>query len=324
MLSSQIGFTDSSIELISGSMSENQPLNPELEREEVSFGDEESIRVLSWSDSMETPTIHDRNGSRKAAGGMGHKWHHHPELELTLVTAGSGVRWVGTSREPFTAPDLVLLGRSLPHTWELVGKTSGFAVQFRDAAHHAPLSNLPEFRAIHSLCQQSECGLLLPISVARRLSRHFRALPSAGGIERLSIFLRILAAIDEVPAEDLATLSTPVDASAVPARHAQSIRRAIHFLGDHFEDPITLEDVLADCQMTKATFSRHFPILTGQSFTEFLQTLRLERFRRLVGKRGRSITEAAFEAGFQNLSHFNKVFKKRYGETPREFLQAAR
>ena len=76
--------------------------------------------------------------------------------------------------------------------------------------------------------------------------------------------------------------------------------------------------------MSRATFSRHFPQFTGQSFTAFLQQFRLEYCRRLLVEGELSISEAAFEAGFQNLSHFNRLFRERWSQTPREFRKGLR
>ena len=76
-------------------------------------------------------------------------WHQHPEVELAWVMAGSGLRYVGDSVEPFQAGDFCLLGSNLPHTWLSPhpaprGPVRSFVVQFDPTRLGDSLFSLPD------------------------------------------------------------------------------------------------------------------------------------------------------------------------------------
>src|SRR5699024_2078508 len=95
-------------------------------------------------------------------------WHYHPEIELTLIRKGRGMRLVGDSVEPFNDGDLVLLGGNLPHYWrsdpiyfqELPGlRIEAVAIHFKEDFWGEQLLGLPEFKHIRELLLLSKRGL---------------------------------------------------------------------------------------------------------------------------------------------------------------------
>lgn len=71
--------------------------------------------------------------------------------------------------------------------------------------------------------------------------------------------------------------------------------------------------------MTPVAFSRFFKLRTGKSLSDYIIYLRLGFAARLLVDSTRSIAEICYECGFNNLSNFNRIFKKKKGCSPKEF-----
>ena len=101
-------------------------------------------------------------------------------------------------------------------------------------------------------------------------------------------------------------------------QHAESpqIARAKAFIGEHQGEDLTLGAVAKSVNMSAFYFCKMFRAATGLTFTDFLAQIRVEKVKRLLLDPQQRISEAAFAAGFQSLSQFNRVFRKVAGEPP--------
>ena len=90
-------------------------------------------------------------------------------------------------------------------------------------------------------------------------------------------------------------------------------------LSGGFRDAITQAEVAQAVGLSPAAFSRMFRRITGGTFTQYLQRLRVSEACRLLIETDRSVTSIAYASGFQNLSHFNRVFREKIGQAPMEY-----
>ena len=71
--------------------------------------------------------------------------------------------------------------------------------------------------------------------------------------------------------------------------------------------------------MTVPAFCRYFKKVTGKTFTQFVNEFRIVHATKLLAENPTSITDICFEIGFNNFSHFNKLFKKFTGKSPLKY-----
>lgn len=262
-----------------------------------------------------------RCSRRRSRGGFPFAWHHHRDYELTLISRGAGRRWVGDRVEDFRAPDLVLVGPDVPHTWEVPAArrdAEAVVVQFAPdwAARFAPL---PEWRAIGALLTRARRGLAFRGRGAAVVTRALLALPARQGADRLAALIAILAQLAAAEARILGGPDAAEAPEPVRAGRFESVRR---WLAEHLADDVTQAAAARHVGMTPAAFSRWFRRATGQTFTAYVQQLRVADATRALLASDHPITGIAFAAGFANLSHFNRCFRRVHGMTPRE-LRAA-
>jgi DNA-binding response OmpR family regulator len=85
------------------------------------------------------------------------------------------------------------------------------------------------------------------------------------------------------------------------------------------ESDFSTEDFAREVGMSRSNLHRKLQALTNQPTHEFLRTLRLKRAAQLLKNSAASVTDVAYAVGFNNLSHFTKIFREQFGQTPSEF-----
>jgi AraC-like DNA-binding protein len=94
------------------------------------------------------------------------------------------------------------------------------------------------------------------------------------------------------------------------------MNRIIDFVISHFHREISLSEAAAIAHMAENSFSRYFSQRTRKSFTGFVNEVRLNQASRLLAETNQSITEISMNCGFNNLSNFNRQFRKLYNKNP--------
>lgn len=101
--------------------------------------------------------------------------------------------------------------------------------------------------------------------------------------------------------------------------HRRSMEAAVAFIDENLTKPLTLEDVSSACGMSKFHFTRIFKAHTGLTFKKHLNRRRIDRAKEILSSEQAGITEACYEAGFNDLSYFDRVFLRLEGMTPSQF-----
>jgi AraC-like DNA-binding protein len=97
------------------------------------------------------------------------------------------------------------------------------------------------------------------------------------------------------------------------------IKKVIKYLQNHYSDDISLTDVASSINMSDSAFSHFFKKRTNHSFSDYLIDIRIGHASRMLLETNDNISEICYKCGFNNLSNFNRLFKKKRGCTPREF-----
>lgn len=107
-------------------------------------------------------------------------------------------------------------------------------------------------------------------------------------------------------------------------RRGGDLEQRVAFVAREMEESLfdewDLDRGAARAEMSRRAFSAHFRALTGQTFLERMTELRLKHAARLLEQGHHSIVGAAFASGYQDLSHFYRLFRARYGMTPKAWV----
>jgi len=117
----------------------------------------------------------------------------------------------------------------------------------------------------------------------------------------------------------LRTKISKSDASAVSGEDWDRIRHALDYINSHYQENLRQPAVAAELGLSACYFSRIFRRYMQLTFPEYLTRVRVHAAMRLLGNAGLSVTDCAFQAGFQSITVFNRVFLETTGNTPREY-----
>jgi AraC-like DNA-binding protein len=251
-------------------------------------------------------------------------WHYHPELELTWIEASRGKRVVGDNVSDYGPGDLVLLGSNLPHTWGSSGGTSrvdaarAVVVQFDPTFAEALLCGAPEMRPVRAMFEASSRGLLFDARSCRNAIRHLAMLPDLKGPRRLIGLLEALVTL-AANAGRARTLASPAFNPVWNGDAQRRIERVCRHIQEHLAEPLRQGSLAKLAGMNASAFGRFFRKATGATVVDYINDVRIGHACRLLTDTEESILAISSKSGFNNLSHFNRQFRRLRGSTPSGF-----
>lgn len=247
-------------------------------------------------------------------------WHYHPEIELVYVNGGSGKRQIGSHLSYYTDGDLILIGSNLPHcgfTNEETGNTVETVIQMKPDFLGEDFFGIIEMKKIKSLLQQARIGIAFEKETKNRVGSQIELMQKMNPLNRLLSFLKILN--DLAHSKDSIFLNADGFSMVTQMQDNDKINLVFNYVKNHYFESIALEQVADLVSMTVPSFCRFFKKITNKTFTAFVNEYRLVHACKLLAEKPISITEICFESGFNNFSHFNKLFNEYTGKSASQY-----
>jgi AraC-like DNA-binding protein len=258
-------------------------------------------------------------------------WNYHPEFELHLIRYSSGLAYVGDHIGSFDAGQLVLVGSNLPHNWitPFIGDQKlpdrDIVVQFDPDRITRAGADFPEIAALAELFKNAANGLEFFGQTAMRAAATLEEMGKRSGLTALSMLLDLLASL--AVSTEYRKLATPQFVNQFrPGSEADRARLdlALDYIQCNFLDRPTCADVARIVAMSESAFSRFFKAQTGNTYSDHLSSLRIWTARKRLAETNAPITDICFDAGFNNISNFNRIFLRAAGMTPSKYRAASR
>ncbi len=276
--------------------------------EEIILNKDESFFIGIFQDNLEKST-----------------WHYHSNFEISFITEGSGKRIVADSVEEFHPGDLVFIGRNLPHVWiadkdqiALSNRTLEMVfLQFTSDVICQHMLSLPEFKYIQKALIFSERGIQITGKTLNEVSELMLQMPYLKSLDKMIHFLRIMDLIGR--SDSLIPLASK---NYMETRFTTENTRiaAIHdYLMRNYRDKIKLSNLSEIINMAEGSLCRFFRQKMGMTIFQYLNKIKVDFACKLLIDTDMNIIDICFDSGFNNLSHFNKQFKKITGLTPKEY-----
>ena len=257
-------------------------------------------------------------------------WHYHNNFEISFITEGSGKRIVADSIEEFQPGDLVFIGSNLPHVWIAEREHSlpseraleMVFLQFSANIFFPQMLALAEFRNIRRALELSERGIQIVGQTLNEVSEIMLQLPYLKGFDRMNNFFRLM----DIIGKSSSNISLASE-EFMRKRFTTGNRRIamLHdYLMNHYREDIDLKKLADLVSMAEGSLCRFFRMNVGTSIFEYLNRIKVDFACKLLMDPDIGIMDVCLDSGFNNLSHFNKQFRKNTGATPTEYRKQFR
>lgn len=259
---------------------------------------------------------------------MYERLHYHPEMQLIYIVEGTGDLFAGDSFVSYGPGDLFLIGPNQSHVFKSdpvyfeepdEKQCRSISVFFHDQSLGNGFFNLDETAEIRNLIERSGRGIHFDSSVSNIIGSKIFALLDLEGFER---FIEILSILDILSATDeFAYLATMNSSVPLNDQKNQKVNKVFNYILNHFHEDIKLEDVANIANYSQAAFCHFFKEHTQKTFVQFLIEVRISNACKMLRNTDFNISQICYECGFNNVSNFNRQFKKLIGMSPSNYIK---
>lgn len=257
--------------------------------------------------------------------------HIHPECELNFIENAKGAqRIVGDSVETIGETELVLITNpKLEHAWVnhecKSHEIHEITIQFHTSSIPGELLEKNQFKSIKDLYERARKGVVFSEQTNEKVRPLLKSITYQ--IDGFYSVLQLLSILHELSldkdARELASRSF-IELTNNNVDEDSRINKVVEYLNKNYQDQVRLSDVASLVNMSEPSFCRFIKQRTSKSFIDFLTDIRMGVAIRLLIDSSKSVADIGYSCGFNNLSNFNRIFKKKKGMPPSEFRESYR
>lgn len=255
-------------------------------------------------------------------------WHFHEEYEIVYILKSTGTRFVGNNVELFSDEDLVLLGSSVPHMYrndiqyyqnDPKYRVNAITLQFSKDFFHYSLQHYPEFSKIKKLLEDAKYGIYFEKDANKTIRKRITKALRLSGLDLLLETIKILSMMSQSQEKRLLRDESEDTLINIHDKDPRIIKVKA-FLHREYTKAITLQEIADIAGMNVSAFCRYFLEKTSKTCFQYINELRISYACKLLLERRLTITQICYETGYNNISNFNRQFKKVMGYTPTEYI----
>ena len=256
--------------------------------------------------------------------------HQHGELELIYIIESTGSCHIGNKVEDFAPGSLMLIGSFLPHMhrnpsdyYEDNGlRVKAIIVQFSLGFVSSELFAYPEMKQINDMIKLSTNGIAFHVSEDDEVIKRLHSLLPLTGADRFLHFLDFLHLLSRC--KDYRLIEAAYIENYTLLQTDDRLVTVTGYLNRNYTSKISVAEVAKLACMNKTAFCRFFKEKTGKTLINYVNELRVAYACKLLLDGTTSVAQASFQAGFNNLSGFNRVFRSLIKMAPTEYRRQYR
>lgn len=249
--------------------------------------------------------------------------HQQSSWELSYIISGYGTRTIGSTTEPFTKGEVVLIPPGIPHCWHFdevdtdeEGKITNITVTFYPLLLDTLSDSFKELDSIINIIKNHSDAIKFSAASSNSISAILRTMKEESDAERISSFIRLIITISESDEQRV------VGSCQISATKEEQILDQVHtFVICNLRRKINIDDIARHVNMSRSSFCFFFKHAAGRSFISYLNSQRINYACNMLKKRNANISEICYLSGFNDIPYFNRVFKKSTGISPKQYRE---
>lgn len=250
-------------------------------------------------------------------------WHYHPEVELVYFKKGHGTQFIGDSISQFSAGDVVLVGKNLPHYWkyddvyldkQITREVDVSVIHFNESFWGKDFLDLPENFLIKDVLKKAERGIQIPSQYSEAIGQLIEQVVHTVTSRKIIMLMEVLLAFGGC--ENSKVLTSFSFQLNFQATEKDRINAIYNYSIIHFKRKITLKEIAAIANVSPTSFCKYFKALNNKTYSEFINEIRISYACKLLIENKLQVKEVCYESGFYNFANFYRFFKRVTGKSP--------
>ncbi len=250
------------------------------------------------------------------------KLHQHEEIQISIILYGEGTLIVGDTINHYKAGEVFVIGSNIPHVFksdpveEDTPKSHMLSLFFTKSSFGEDFFELDELSTLGSFFKRSEAGFKITSS-KNKIKELFLKIQTSSKIDRFLLFFKLLKKLSKIEYTSLSSFIYEKKYTDVEGKRMSNV---FEYTIENFNKHITLDTIAIVATMSQNAFCKYFKKRTNKTYFQFLSEVRIEHACKLLEEnKDLSVTEIAEKSGFNNISNFNRKFKKIKERTPKEY-----
>ena len=279
-----------------------------------------TLKKEDWFHADGFPIAVERRDPQEPFGLQAHEF-----SEIVIITGGSGLHVTGEDSWELTTGDTFVIGGSRPHDYLNMENLRLINVLFDQDDLSLPLKDLQSLAGYHALFHleptwrkrhQFNSRLRLPpkdleiaMDLVDQLDGELKKRSAGFGFIATAIFMQLVGHLSRCYGRSRNANS----------RDLLQIAQTITHLETHYTENLNLQELVRMADMSRRSFLRSFEAATGRTPIAYLIQLRINQAAHLLRRTAQSITDIAYEVGFNDSNYFSRQFRQHQGTSPREY-----
>ena len=248
--------------------------------------------------------------------------HFHPQIEITYIVKGTGMRFAGESVQPYQSGDITVLGKNVPHAFisskehfdiKESGVSRAIYLLFREEMFGETFLSMPENKFLKDLFSDVSRCIKVTGKEAYDFSDLMFGIVENKGFKRLNLLIQLLYNINNSNHKEF--LNAPDLSYETNKKDMERINKVYEYVFANYHKNIYLETIADISNLVPQSFCRYFKQHTNKTFSKFLAEVRIGQACKLLAENTKSVKDISYDVGYNHFSSFNKQFKSIMGTT---------